>query len=221
MNITVLGGGLVGSAIVKDLATAPEFSLTLVDANAATLQRLEAVAPVRGVVADLNALTDFSDLLAGAELVVCAVPGFMGFATLQKIIAAGKHVVDISFFTGRPLSARRPGAAAGRHRRGGLRRGARLGNIVFGDLARRLERIDCYECYVGGLPQTRQWPFEYKAVFLAGGCAGGVHAPGALTWNMARGRVPGALRNRAARLSTGWHAGSLQHRRAAHAGAAR
>lgn len=165
MNITVLGGGLVGSAIVKDLATAPEFSITLVDANAATLRRLEADASVRGVVADLNALTDFSDLLAGADLVVCAVPGFMGFATLQKIIAAGKHVVDISFFPEDPFllddlaQQQRVTAVVDC----GVAPG--LSNIVFGDLARRLERIDCYECYVGGLPQTRQWPFEYKAVF--------------------------------------------------------
>jgi saccharopine dehydrogenase-like NADP-dependent oxidoreductase len=165
MKITVLGGGLVGSAIVKDLAATPEFSITLVDANPATLQRLEAVAPVRGVVANLNALADFSELLAGADLVVCAVPGFMGFATLQKILAAGKHVVDISFFPEDPFLlddlAQQQGVTAVVDC--GVAPG--LGNIVFGDVARRLERIDRYECYVGGLPQARQWPFEYKAVF--------------------------------------------------------
>jgi len=40
-----------------------------------------------------------------------------------------------------------------------------LGNILFGALAQRLDRVDRYECYVGGLPQERRWPFEYKAVF--------------------------------------------------------
>ena len=33
-----------------------------------------------------------------ADLVIGAVPGFMGFATLQAILEAGKNVVDISFF---------------------------------------------------------------------------------------------------------------------------
>ena len=33
-----------------------------------------------------------------ADLVVGAVPGFMGFATLKRVIEAGKDVVDISFF---------------------------------------------------------------------------------------------------------------------------
>ena len=26
-------------------------------------------------------------------------------------------------------------------------------------------QIDSYECYVGGLPVEREWPYEYKAVF--------------------------------------------------------
>jgi saccharopine dehydrogenase-like NADP-dependent oxidoreductase len=160
-----LGGGLVGSAIVKDLAATPAFSVTLVDANPATLQRLAGEAPVRGVRADLNTLPDLSELLADADLVVCAVPGFMGYATLQKIITAGKHVVDISFFPEDPFQlddlAQQQGVTAVVDC--GVAPG--LSNIILGDLARRLTRIDRYECYVGGLPQTRRWPFEYKAVF--------------------------------------------------------
>lgn len=165
MNVTVLGGGLVGNAIVKDLAATPAFSVTLIDANPATLQRLTTEASVRGVTADLNALADFSELLADADLVVCAVPGFMGYGTLQKIITAGKHVVDISFFPEDPFQldalAQEQGVTAVVDC--GVAPG--LSNIIFGDLTRRLDHIDCYECYVGGLPQTRQWPFEYKAVF--------------------------------------------------------
>ncbi|HHW88400.1 MAG TPA: NAD(P)-binding domain-containing protein [Chloroflexi bacterium] len=165
MNVTVLGGGLVGSAIVKDLAATPTFSVTLVDANPTTVQRLAAEAPVRGVTADLHTLVDFSELLAGADLVVCAVPGFMGYATLQKVVTAGKQVVDISFFPEDPFQldalAQQQGVTAVVDC--GVAPG--LSNIIFGDLTRRLDRIDRYECYVGGLPQMRQWPFEYKAVF--------------------------------------------------------
>lgn len=163
--ITVLGGGLVGSAIVKDLAAEPAFEVTLVDLNAQTLRRLEAEAPVRGVVANLNELDHFDALLADADLVVCAVPGFMGFTTLQKVIAAGKNVVDISFFAKDPFLlddlAREKGVTAVVDC--GIAPG--LSNILFGDLARRLDSIERYECTVGGLPQERRWPFEYKAVF--------------------------------------------------------
>ncbi|GIK71900.1 MAG: saccharopine reductase [Chloroflexota bacterium] len=165
MNITVLGAGLVGGAIVKDLAASPEFVVTVVDLNAAALHQLEAAAPVRTVEANLNGLDDFGELLAEADLVVCAVPGFMGFATLKKIVAAGKHVVDISFFAEDPFLldelAQQRGVTAVVDC--GVAPG--LSNILFGALAQRLERIDRYECYVGGLPQERRWPFEYKAVF--------------------------------------------------------
>lgn len=165
MKITVLGGGLVGSAIVKDLAATPALSVTLVDANPATLERLAAAAPVRGVVADLHTLADFGEILADADLVVCAVPGFMGFATLQKVIAAGKNVVDISFFPEDPFLLDALAQAQGVTAVVDCGVAPGLSNILFGDLARRLDRVDRYDCYVGGLPQERRWPFEYKAVF--------------------------------------------------------
>ncbi|MCB0147290.1 MAG: saccharopine dehydrogenase NADP-binding domain-containing protein, partial [Caldilineaceae bacterium] len=87
-----------GSAIVKDLAANADFAVTVVDLNPATVQRLADEAGVRGVATNVGTLDRLDDLLDGADLVVCAVPGFMGFATLKKIIEAGKNVVDISFF---------------------------------------------------------------------------------------------------------------------------
>lgn len=165
MNITVMGGGLVGSAIVKDIASDPAYSVTLIDVDERTLHRLAKEAPVRGIVANLNALDRFDGLLAGADLVVCAVPGFMGFNTLHKIIATRKNVVDISFFPEDPFTldelAQQKGVTAVVDC--GVAPG--LSNIVFGDLARRLDSIERYDCYVGGLPKERRWPFEYKAVF--------------------------------------------------------
>lgn len=165
MQVSVLGGGLVGSAIVKDLAQTPGFSVTVIDRSSDAVQRLKTEAKVQGCVVDLNALDDFSELLADANLVVCAVPGFMGFSTLQKVIAAGKHVVDISFFAEDPFLlddlAQQRGVTAVVDC--GVAPG--LSNILLGDLARRLDLVERYECYVGGLPEVRRWPFEYKAVF--------------------------------------------------------
>lgn len=165
MNITVLGAGLVGSAIVKDLAATATHAVTVVDYNPTTVRQLEAAAGVRGVTANLNALERFDDLLAGADLVVCAVPGFMGFSTLRKIIEAGKNVVDISFFAEDPFLldalARQKGVTAVVDC--GVAPG--LSNILLGNLSQRLDHINRFVCYVGGLPQERRWPYEYKAVF--------------------------------------------------------
>jgi saccharopine dehydrogenase-like NADP-dependent oxidoreductase len=165
MHYFVLGAGLVGSAIVRDLAQDAGAQVTVIDLNQAALDRIAARAPVRTVQADLLHSADFGPLLAGADLVVCAVPGFMGFATLQKILEAGKPVVDISFFAEDPFAlddlARQRGVTAVVDC--GVAPG--LANLIVGDLDRQLDRIERYECYVGGLPQVRTWPYEYKAVF--------------------------------------------------------
>ena len=92
-KITVLGAGMVGRAIARDLAAS--HSVRSVDRDP------EALAPLSGAVATQQA--DLSDAaavrthIADADLVVCAVPGFMGFRTMQTLIDAGKKVVDISF----------------------------------------------------------------------------------------------------------------------------
>ena len=39
-----------------------------------------------------------------------------------------------------------------------------MGNIILGH-HNNLMAIEDYECLVGGLPEKREWPYEYKAVF--------------------------------------------------------
>jgi lysine 6-dehydrogenase len=165
MNITVIGAGLVGSAIVKDLAQEADFCVTVADVNSTALDRLTAKVPVQAVCADVREPGRVAALVAGAGLVICAVPGFMGFETLQRIIDTGKNVVDISFFPedafllddlakAKDVTAVVDcGVAPG------------LSNIIAGYVSSQLERIERFVCYVGGLPVIRHWPYEYKAVF--------------------------------------------------------
>lgn len=165
MNITVLGAGMVGSAIAKDLAKEPEYQVTVADISQHALEKIEAEVPITACRTDLRDAGAISPLIADSELVICAIPGFMGFRTLQQIIEAGKDVVDISFFSEDPfllddLAKKKNvtavvdcGVAPG------------LCNILAGYRYDRMDEVHSYSCYVGGLPQTRQWPFEYKAVF--------------------------------------------------------
>jgi lysine 6-dehydrogenase len=89
----------------------------------------------------------------------------MGFETLEKVIRSGKNVVDISFFSEDPFLlddlARQKGVTAVVDC--GVAPG--LCNIIAGHVDTLLDQTDLYLCYVGGLPQVRQWPYEYKAVF--------------------------------------------------------
>lgn len=165
MKIVVLGCGLVGSAIVKDLAEDTEFEILAVDASIQALENIQDIPAVIVKQADLEDHGIIPELVDGADLAVSAVPGFMGFATLQGILEAGKNVVDISFFPEDPFEldqlARDKGLTAVVDC--GVAPG--LCNLIAGYVTERLDQTDSYHCYVGGLPQVRHWPYEYQAVF--------------------------------------------------------
>ena len=95
-HIVVLGAGMVGSAIAADLCR--EYRVTAVDASRARVEALAAEHPLAGEVVDLSRVEAIQGAIATADLVIGAVPGFMGFATLRAVIEAGKNAVDISFF---------------------------------------------------------------------------------------------------------------------------
>lgn len=165
MRIAVLGAGLVGQAIAADLARDGEFEVTAVDRDEGALERL---APVRGVdtvETDLRRPAAVRDVVSESDLVINAVPGFMGFETLRAVIEAERDVVDIAFFPEDPFLldelARERGVTAVVDC--GVAPG--LCNVTLGYLETQLERIDGYTCYVGGLPRQPEWPFQYRACF--------------------------------------------------------
>jgi lysine 6-dehydrogenase len=164
-RVTVLGSGLVGSAIVADLAKDANLTVTAVDANPATLERLARNDGVRTQVADLRAPGAIAGLVADADVVVLAVPGFMGFAALRQVIEAGKPVVDISFFPEDAFLLDELAKTKGITAVVDCGVAPGMSNIVAGYVESQLDHLDSYLCYVGGLPKVRHWPFEYKAVF--------------------------------------------------------
>jgi saccharopine dehydrogenase-like NADP-dependent oxidoreductase len=162
LHVVVLGAGRVGGAMAKDLAT--EFKVTVADRSEAALARMRATG-LAARRADLSSPEGIKAAVADADLVVGAVPGFMGFATAKAVLEAGKALVDISFFDEDcfeldALAKRQNvtaivdcGIAPGCH------------NIILGDVSRQWDRITSFECLVGGLPVIRTWPYEYKAGF--------------------------------------------------------
>jgi lysine 6-dehydrogenase len=161
-KIFILGAGRVGSAIARDLAQYA--GVVAIDYDQKTLTRLSAIDDsISTVQTDLTA-ANFELLLAPADLVVSAVPGHLGFSTLKKIIEVRKNVVDISFFPEDPFEldqlARNIGVKAVVDC--GVAPG--MANIILGRYD-QVMKIDRYECLVGGLPEKRDWPWQYKAVF--------------------------------------------------------
>jgi len=161
-NITVLGAGMVGSAMAADLQ--PEYKVTLVDLDGERLELLAESHAYNTQQADLSDTDTVKEIIGDADLVVCAVPGFMGFETLKAILEAGKDVVDISFFDHDPFEldelAKKQdvtaivdcGVAPG------------MSNMILG-YHNELMQVEEFEFMVGGLPKKRTWPYEYKAPF--------------------------------------------------------
>ncbi|HPR87052.1 MAG TPA: saccharopine dehydrogenase C-terminal domain-containing protein [bacterium] len=161
-KIMVLGAGMVGKAMAIDLCH--ESAVTAVDKDPAALAALKTGSPLETITADLADTGRIAALVAGQDLVIGAVPGFMGYRTLQTVIAAGVDCVDISFFPEDPFGldalAQEKGVTAVVDC--GVAPG--MSNLIIGYHQRSMT-IDRFECLVGGLPMQRDWPFEYKAPF--------------------------------------------------------
>jgi len=158
-NIIVLGAGLVGGVMAKDLAR--QHNVTSVDISQKNLDKLEGI---NTICADVANTVTLQNLIKDFDLVVGAVPGFMGYKMMKDVIEGGKNIVDISFYPEDPFGldqlAKEKGVVAVMDC--GVAPG--MGNIIFGHHDSKMEITD-YECLVGGLPEKREWPYEYQAVF--------------------------------------------------------
>lgn len=158
-NIIVLGAGLVGGVMAIDLAE--KHNVTSVDISQKNLDKLN---NIKTICADISNTTTLQSLIKDYDLVIGAVPGFMGYKMMRDVIEAGKNIVDISFYPEDPFLldelAKEKGVVAVMDC--GVAPG--MGNIIFGHHDANME-ISHYECLVGGLPEKREWPYEYQAVF--------------------------------------------------------
>lgn len=162
-KITVLGAGMVGRAIAVDLSA--NHDVTSYDYSEEALAKLIAKSSkVNCKVADLTAAAAVQGAIAEAELVVCAVPGAFGYNTLKTIIEAGKNVVDISFFPEESLDLDQLAKDNGVTAIVDCGVAPGMDNIILGHYDQKWS-VKEFECYVGGLPKERKWPFEYKAPF--------------------------------------------------------
>jgi saccharopine dehydrogenase-like NADP-dependent oxidoreductase len=162
-NIIVLGAGMVGSTMAIDMAK--NHSVSITDFNKSALDKaVKKCNNLTPIVLDVTDKAALQKTINPFDLVICAVPGFLGFETLKSIIEAEKNVIDISFFPENSLDlfelAKQKkvtaivdcGVAPG------------MGNIILGYYNEILNITD-FECLVGGLPKIKKWPFNYKAPF--------------------------------------------------------
>ena len=154
---------MVGSAMALDLAN--NHNVFLSDNNKKSLTKVQSQNhSIKIQQIDVTNKNALSEWIQPADVVLLAVPGFLGYETLKTIIEAGKDVVDISFAPENvldlsPLAEKNnvisivdAGVAPG------------IPNYLLGYWNSRMN-IESFEYYVGGLPKNPIPPFYYKAPF--------------------------------------------------------
>ncbi len=162
-KVAVLGAGMVGRAIALDLSR--NFEVTSFDFSEVSLALLkEKSSAINLQQTNLQDYQHYQSLLAPFDFIVNAVPGFMGYKTLEAVILQGKNVIDISFFPEDALALDKLakeynvtaivdcGVAPG------------MSNLILGYENSKMT-VSSFDCMVGGLPKVRIQPFEYKAPF--------------------------------------------------------
>ncbi len=162
-NVIVLGAGMVGSAIAIDMAKS--HNVTLADLNQNVLDRVKQKCDsLNTQQVDVTNKEALQRIIKQHDLVICAVPGFLGFETLKSIIEAEMNVVDISFFPENSLEL--DALAKEKNVTAIVDCGVAPGmdNLILGYYNGKMKITD-FTCLVGGLPKIKKWPFCYKAPF--------------------------------------------------------
>lgn len=163
LKIAVLGAGMVGRTMALDLASA--HAITSFDISEENLNTLKTRNPrITTERKDLMDFSSYTDFLKPFDLVINAVPGFMGFRALQAIIAAKRNCSDISFFSENPLDLQELAVQKGVTVITDCGVAPGMSNLILGRMNSETH-VDAFECYVGGLPRYPQPPFFYKAPF--------------------------------------------------------
>lgn len=161
-KIIILGAGMVGKAIAIDLSK--RHDVTSVDIDKKSLDFLSANYNIKTIMLDVSDAEALISNVREFDLVISAVPGYLGLKTMINVIKSKKNLVDISFLPEDALYlddlAKKNnvtvvmdcGVAPG------------MPNYIAG-YHNELMAIDSMEYMVGGLPKVRTFPFEYKAPF--------------------------------------------------------
>ncbi len=165
MKIIVLGAGLVGKPMAIDLAKDQNLQISIADINETALKEIAKEYPITTIQKDLSKTGNIKSVIENYDLVINALPGFIGYQTLETIIKADKNVVDIAFFPEDPFLL---DDLAKKHNvialvDCGVCPG--MSSTLAGYVDHLLDETKSILTLVGGLPEQRVWPYEYKAVF--------------------------------------------------------
>ena len=162
-KIFQVGAGLVGKTMALDLSQ--DYELHLADLNLDLLNSIknhDNSIHVNQI--DVQNQSELSSWIAEADIVLLAVPGFLGYQSLKTIINCGKDVVDISFSPENVLTLDQ--LAKEKNVTAVVDAGVAPGipNFLLGYWNSKM-KINSFDYCVGGLPKNPSPPYNYKAPF--------------------------------------------------------
>jgi len=159
-RIIVLGAGLVGKAIAIDLKKSGH-AVTAVDLNEEVLEELGNEYGISGIRSDFTG-DHLMGMVKDFDLVVGATPGASGYGIMERVIKAGRNMVDISFCPEDFMKLDGPAKKRGVTFVADMGVAPGMCNAILGYHNYRMQ-VNSYWCLVGGLPFERHWPLEYKS----------------------------------------------------------
>jgi len=163
-RVVILGCGAVGRHMAIDLCKNPDFDVVSVDINQEALDQLASEHPVETRVLDLSSAKGVSQAVTDADIVIGSVPYSIGYTMLETVIRAGKNIVDISYFLDDPFGLDELAKANGVTAVIDCGVVPGMSNIILGYHESKM-KVNSYECFVGGIPKSRNVPLEYKSPF--------------------------------------------------------
>ena len=174
MRTVVLGTGMIGAMMARELAKAPAITSVLaVDASAESVNRCIAEAggnvpagKLKGLAADVGAPDALASLLADADLAVGALPHSLSMAATHAAISARCHLIDLVGSAFRDKAALDAQArSAGVLIVPGLGVAPGLANVLCARGVELLDETDRAEILCGGIPRHPLPPLWYQVVF--------------------------------------------------------
>ena len=158
MNILILGSGNVGRAIATDLAGIHEVLV-------ADKYPVRLPGNIESIELDASDTMALKDAFDDMELVICALPSFLGYQVLESCVEHGIDVVDVSFSPENPLQLQEAALRSGASVVVDAGFGPGLSNLFVGSIYEELDRIE--ECYIkiGGLPKYPKPPLFYESTW--------------------------------------------------------
>ena len=163
-KIVVLGCGIVGKYMAIDLCQNSNYKVIAVDVNREVLEELAHEHPIQIRVEDLSTEEGVLRAIEDADIVIGSVPYTVGNTMLERIIRAGKNIVDISYFMEDPFDLDELAKAKGVTAVVDCGVAPGMANIILGYHMQKM-KVSRYECYVGGVPKDRNAPLGYKSPF--------------------------------------------------------